>query len=407
MLDRRRFLASSAAIAATTLLHRSASRLLADEPPAAGSLNLRGRIPQSVAIASAELLHGGGQYFVRVRSKDGAEGIAVAGERMEYLWPILTLRVLPLFVGQDAREIERLVDDCYRQQSNYKLAGLPLWICVAAVEMAVFDMLGKIADRSVGELLGGVRRKEIPVYLSSLRRDTTPQQEVDWLGKRLAETGAQAVKIKIGGRMSNNADAAPGRTDQLVPLARKTFGDSCTIQVDANSSYDAAKAIEVGRMLEAHGVYFYEEPCPWEDFEATKRVADALTKVLVAGGEQDTSYDKFRWLVRERGVDIVQPDVLYNGGFVRTLRVARLAAEAGIDITPHSPQPGFTPCYMLHFASVVPNLGKFQEFRGEASKPQSWFSPNFEVKNGHLTVPTGPGLGMTIDPAMLAKAKAM
>jgi L-alanine-DL-glutamate epimerase-like enolase superfamily enzyme len=239
-----------------------------------------------------------------------------------------------------------------------------------------------------------------------MRRDTTPQQEVAWLAERLDQTGAKAVKLKIGGRMSNNADASPGRTERLVQLARKTFGDEITIQVDSNGSYDAPKAIEVGRMLQDHGVYFYEEPCPWEDFEATRRVADAL-EILVAGGEQDTSFPKFRWMVRNRAVDIVQPDLIYNGGLVRTTRVARLAAAADMDITPHAPQLGFQPVYMLHFASCTPNLGRFQEFAGRVHRSPSWFWPHFEVAGGVLQVPKGPGLGMTIDPGVLQEAKKL
>jgi L-alanine-DL-glutamate epimerase-like enolase superfamily enzyme len=133
-------------------------------------------------------------------------------------------------------------------------------------------------------------------------------------------------------------------------------------------------------------------------------VADALRKVLVAGGEQDTSFDKFRWMIRHRAIDIVQPDVNYNGGFIRAARVARLAAAAKMDITPHAPQPGFHAAYMLHFASATPNLGRFQEFRAEARKPDGWFSPALEVKEGRVRVPTGPGLGLTVDPDFLKKA---
>lgn len=355
-------------------------------------------------IASIELLRHQNIYLVRTTTSDGAVGIAVCNERIRYLHPILTQLVIPYFVGQDARHIETLVDGVYVSRSNYKLAGLALWCCVGWVEFSIFDLLGKVAKRPVGELLGGVIRKEIPVYLSSLRRDTTPEQEVAWLSKRLEQTGARAVKLKIGGRMSNNADASPKRTDRLIPLARKTFGDKITIYVDANGSYDAKHAIEVGKLLEAHNVAFFEEPCPFEEYEETKRVADALT-MPVAGGEQDTSLARFRWMVGNRGVDIVQPDLNYNGGFVRTIRVARLAAARTMEITPHAPQAGPNPAYMLHFASCTPNLGAFQEFNGAPQKPESWFGPRFEVRRGVLQAPTGHGLGITVEPKILNKAE--
>jgi L-alanine-DL-glutamate epimerase-like enolase superfamily enzyme len=400
-MNRRRFLKCSAGLGALAF---TPDILRAAAPAEPVLFNLAQQISSPVKIAAVELLRNGSHWFVRSTSADGAVGLAATNERVEYLHPILLQKVAPFFVGKDARDLEALVDGVYVHQSNYKLAGLALWNPVGWVEFSLFDLLGKVAGKSVAALLGGARRQVIPVYLSSLRRDTTPEQEVGWVGQRLAETGAKAVKLKIGGRMSRNADAAPGRTEKLVALARKTWGDAITIQVDANGSYDAPTAIEVGRMLEAHGVYFYEEPCPWEDFEETRRVTDALT-MKVAGGEQDTSFEKFRWYVKNRGLDIVQPDVNYNGGFIRTARVARLAAGAGLDITPHAPQTGMSVAYLLHFAAATPNLGRFQEFNAAPRRPDAWFAPALTVKNGAIAVPTGPGLGVTVDPDFLKKAE--
>jgi L-alanine-DL-glutamate epimerase-like enolase superfamily enzyme len=408
--------------------------VLAEEPlrPEHDLLGLRQRLSTSVVIESAELLRRRGRFFVRLRSTDGAEGVAVGSDRLHYLWPIMTQRVLPWFVGQDARDIERLVDEVARVDGNYKLAGLAFWSCVAGAELAAFDLLGRTAGISAAELLsravnapgrvgqtgpgrpGSLEiRKEIPVYLSSLRRETTPEAEVARLAERLAATGARAVKFKIGGRMGRG-DAMAGRTERLVVLARQTFGDDVTIHVDANGSYTAEEAIEVGRMLEEHGVYLFEEPCAWEDFEATKRVADRLERVLVAGGEQDGSFERFRWMVANRGVDVVQPDVVNNGGFVRTLRVARLAAAAGMDASFHSAKSDLSAAYMLHLAAVTPNLGAFQEFLedkpagGEAKRARpSWYAPAFEVRDGVVSVPEGPGLGVTVDPRELRRARVV
>lgn len=363
--------------------------------------DLHAMLREKLEIASIELLKSSAQWLVRVRSRDGAEGIAAGSERFDYLYPIFLRRIAPFFLGKDARDIEMLVDGVYVDRSNYKLAGVPFWVCVGCLEAAVFDMLGKAAEKPVAELIGGMRRKSIPVYLSSLRRDTTPEEEVRRLARRLEETGARAVKLKIGGRMSRNADASPGRTERLVPLARQTFGDQVTIHVDANGSYDAAKAIEIGRMLAEYKVAFFEEPCPWEDFEATKQVADAL-ELPIAGGEQDTSWEKISWMIRHRAVDIIQPDVMYCGGFVRAMRVARLAAKHGMEITPHAPQAGLQWATLAQFAAAAPNLGRFQEYN-EAASPPAWMSPSLSVREGEVEVPTGPGLGVTIDPRELER----
>ncbi|HRW08602.1 MAG TPA: mandelate racemase/muconate lactonizing enzyme family protein, partial [Caldilineaceae bacterium] len=245
-----------------------------------------------------------------------------------------------------------------------------------------------------------------PIYLSSMRRDTTPEEEVAWIGERLAETNAGAVKLKIGGRMSNNADAWPGRTEALIARARKTFGDDLAIYVDANSSYDVPTAISVGKMLEAHNVGWLEEPCPFEDYEATKAVADALA-IPVVGGEQDTNIHHFAWMVRNRGVDMLQPDLLYNGGMIRTLRVAQLAAAAGMTVAPHSPKNDPLATYLLHFVAVLPNPGPHHEWRAVKEEEPGWYAPIFRPVNGTVTLPAGAGLGIAYDETALQQAKVL
>ncbi|MGC9394024.1 MAG: mandelate racemase/muconate lactonizing enzyme family protein [Anaerolineae bacterium] len=366
--------------------------------------NLHETFSKSIEIASIEALRYRGRQLVRVRSTDGAEGIVMAHGRIEYLWPILQQLIAPYFNGKDARDLEALVDGVYTYKSAYKLAGIALWSPVAYVELALWDMLGKLAGKPVCELLGPVLRRDIPIYLSSSRRNTTPEEEMAWLQARLAETGADAVKLKIGGRMSANADAMPGRTARLIPLARKTFGDAITIYVDANSSYDAAHAIEVGVLLADYGVAFFEEPCPWQDYWQTKQVADAL-EMPVAGGEQDSSLALFDWMIRERVVDVVQTDVMYNGGLIRLLRVAAMAEAAGMPIMPHSPKAGAEAAPVLHFAAVTPNLGPYQEYHGAAVAPAPWYKPDFAIHDGAVAVPTGPGLGIAYDPAVWREAK--
>jgi L-alanine-DL-glutamate epimerase-like enolase superfamily enzyme len=355
-----------------------------------------------VKIASLELLRRGSQFFVRSRSADGAVGIARTKEIEDFV-PILLRRVIPHYVGKDARDLEALVDEVYIK--NYKLAGQAFWVPVAAVELSLFDLLGKVARKPVGELMGGVIRREIPVYLSGSGRETTAEEEVDVYVKAAELTGAKAVKFKIGGRMSRNLDTYPGRTRRMMALARKRLGDKMIIYADANGSYDAAAAIEVGRMLEDLQVGFYEEPCPWEEVSETRRVADAL-RMPVAGGEQDASLWRFQWMIQNRVVDIVQPDLNYNGGLIRAARVARLARAAKMTIVPHNTQTDAAGTNILQFASAIPNVGPFMEFpcRGP-KKIEPWYTPNFAIKNGVLAVPPGPGLGMEYDPDYFKKAQ--
>jgi L-alanine-DL-glutamate epimerase-like enolase superfamily enzyme len=355
-------------------------------------LKLEG-LSSPVIIESIRLLKKDRDYLVHVRSKDGAEGVSLPDPgRAEYLDGILKQLVIPFFIGKDARDLENLLWELYRWKSNYKLYGLALWSPQAWVEFAILDMLGRIAGKPLGALLGGIVRREVSFYVASGRRDTTPEQEIEYLKKVLAQSGAKAVKFRVGGRMSRNADAMPGRTETLIPLVRKTFGDAIDIHADANSSYDPPQAIQVGRMLEDIKAVYFEEPCPFDHLEQTKAVADALA-IPVAGGEQEYSDWRFRWMIANRGVDIVQPDLHYYGGMIRSLRVARMAQAASLPMALHL-SGGFGFVYMLHFASCVPNLGRYQEYKLGAEEYGGWFDPPLKVKDGRMPVPSGPGVGI-------------
>jgi len=354
-----------------------------------------------VVIERIDLVRWQDIHFLRACSKDGAEGLVMISEGRHFLTAMLQEKVLPFFAGRDARDLETMIDEIYVYKWNYKYAGSTFWSTVAWAEAAVLDLLGKAAGKSIGDLLGGRKRDRVPVYVSSLVRETTPEAEVEWVGRRIEQTRAKAVKLKIGGRLSKNADASPGRSERLIALARKTWGDDMKIYVDANGSYDAAYAVDIAKMLKAHGVVFFEEPCPFEDLDETKAVADALD-MPVAGGEQDASLPRFEYMARNRVVDILQPDMLYNGGFIRNHRTNVIAQHYGLPLTPHSPYLGPRQALTTHFCATLPELPIEMEYAAALpERPMDWYSPGIEVENGLVTVPTGPGLGIEFAPEVV------
>jgi L-alanine-DL-glutamate epimerase-like enolase superfamily enzyme len=356
-----------------------------------------------IKIESIDLLHAHNQYFLRTRSADGAEGLIQTKDMADYI-PILAHRVRKHFLGKDARDLEHLIDEVYATNSNYKLAGQEFWCPVAYVEQSLIDLMGKSLKKPAGELMGGILRKEIPVYLSGSGRDTTAEEEVEVYVREQERTGAKAVKFKIGGRMSDNYDATPGRTDKLLELARKKLAPKVTLMADANGSYDAKNAIVLGKRIEEMKFLWFEEPCPWEELSETKRVADAL-EMKVAFGEQDSSLWKFQYMLDNRVMDIVQPDLNYNGGFVRAAKGARMARKVNMWICPHDTQTGAATVNILQFAATTPNIGPFMEYVSRKQpKKESWYSPNFDIKDGTLAVPTGPGMGLEFDPDFVKSA---
>jgi L-alanine-DL-glutamate epimerase-like enolase superfamily enzyme len=356
-----------------------------------------------VRIASIDLLQAHGQFFLRTRSADGVEGIIQTKDVADYI-QILGRRVMPHFLGKDARDLEQLIDEVYAEDSNYKLAGQEFWCPVAYIEQSLFDLMGKALKKPAAELMGGVLRKEIPVYLSGSGRDTTAEAEVDVYVREVARTGAKAVKFKIGGRMSDNRDAYPERTNKLLELAQQKLADKVTLMADANGSYDAKNAIEIGKRLQEMKYLWFEEPCPWEELSETKKVADALD-MKVAFGEQDSSLWLFQWMIDNKVMDVVQPDLNYNGGFIRAAKVARMARKAGMWICPHNTQTGAASVNILQFAATTPNIGPWMEYVSrQPPRNELWYSPNFDIKDGVIPVPTGPGMGLEFDPDFLKNA---
>jgi L-alanine-DL-glutamate epimerase-like enolase superfamily enzyme len=407
-IDRRSFLAGAVGLGvmpAGVPARAAAGRPTGKELDRVAALPVLKRegLTSPVIIDSIRLLKKGNEHFVHVRSKDGAEGVSLPNPpRADYLDKILKTLVIPAFIGKDARDLENLLWELYRTRDNYKLYGIALWCPQAWVEFAILDMLGRIARKPMGALLGDIVRQEVAFYVASGKRDTSPEQEVVSLQKLLQQSGARAVKFRVGGRMSRNADASPGRTDNLIPLARKTLGDGIDLHADANSSYDPPQALRVGKMLEEVKAVYFEEPCPFDHLEDTKVVADRL-RLPVAGGEQEYSDWRFRWMILNRGVDIVQPDLHYYGGMIRSIRVARMAQLAKMPTTVHI-SGGFGFVYMLHFASCVPDIGQYQEYKLGTEKYGTWFDPPITVKDGKMTVPTGPGVGIKDLRGLLAGA---
>lgn len=357
-----------------------------------------------IIVESVELLRYGNNFLCRVRSTDGAVGISVSNNMvMVHLYPIFVHRIQPFFKGKDLRDWEKLLDEVYVYQSNYKMQNLALWVPLATLEFAVLDLLGNMANQSIGELIGEIYHTDIAVYQANNYRGKSAEESVDLIEKHVKETQAKALKFKVGGRMSNDADDPPGRSDQLIPLVRKRFGSDMVIYADSNGSYTPDEAIRIGKLMEEYKFDFYEEPVPFDWFEETLVVANALS-IPIAGGEQEPSMHGFRWLVKNDALDIVQPDIFYFGGMIRSMRVARMAASKGKPCTPHISGSGLGYLYMMHFVSAVPNAGPFHEFKGFNNEmPLECPTSSLTSDEGIVKVPTGPGAGIIIDPEYINK----
>jgi L-alanine-DL-glutamate epimerase-like enolase superfamily enzyme len=357
-------------------------------------------------IASIETFCNQFVGFVRVTADSGAHGWGqVSTYNSDITSLVMHRQVAPYALGRDVFDIDYLMNII--PEREHKFPGSYLRRAMGGLDTALWDLRGKVEGKSVCELLGGTPRA-LRAYASSMKRDITPKDEAARL-LRLRDTyGFNAFKFRIGAECGHDVDEWPGRTEEIIPTMRRAMGDGVALLADANGGFSPRRAIEVGRMLEDNGVSHYEEPCLYWELEQTKEVADAL-KIDVTGGEQDCMLPTWRHMIEMRAVDVIQPDVCYLGGINRTLRVARMGADAGLPCTPHSANLAMVTLFTMHLLGAIPNAGKYLEFSIEGRDYYPWQEGLFrnrpyEIKDGKVTIPSEPGWGVEIDPEWLAKS---
>jgi len=420
--NRRRFLKTAATIGgASTLVHLSSCQpnqgMGSTTTPIDYSMLDTARnqpvlrrelFPNPVIIETLELLRDRNNTICRVRSKDGTVGLAIGHPFIaQSSYPMFNLNLKSFFLGKDARDLDLLIFNA--AERNVKRQGIPLNVQIAVIEFAILDMLGTIADLPAGQLLGSLRNTEMPIYLGHYLwefRNKEPEESLELMYQDYLKTEAKAIKLRAGrgDNLASDIDNAPGRTEKLIRMAREKFGDDMNLMIDGNGSYSVHEAIRIGKILEEYDYYFYEEPIPWDWYEEQKLVEQALT-ITMAGGEEEFGMHAFRYLIGKEVFQILQPDLFYFGGMIRTMRVARMVDAAGLQITPHISAGGLGYVYLLQMVSVCPATAEFHEFKMFQTKdangtlvPITSKTEPFESANGVIKVPTGSGLGITIDP---------
>jgi L-alanine-DL-glutamate epimerase-like enolase superfamily enzyme len=256
-------------------------------------------------------------------------------------------------------------------------------------------------------LIGDLHHPEVGVYMATEWREKPVEESMRLIEGAVAQYDVGALKIKVGGLMfmttDMRAEGPPGRTEAIIPLVRKKFGDRLALYADANGFYTVPEAMRVGRLLEQHNFRYFEEPVMFDHLEDIKKVSDALT-LPVSNGEQDYSYYGFRWLLTNQGLDIVQPDNYYFGGLIRSMKVARMAQACGKTMVPHMSGGGLGFLYNVQLLSSVPNAGEHHEFKSfETHVQYECKTAPMKVVKGKIRVPSGPGFGADFDPAWVGR----
>lgn len=344
--------------------------------------------------------------FVRVTNEEGRQGWGqLSNYNSDITAQVFHRQIAPHALGQEALDIAGFT--ALIPEREHKFPCSYLFRALTGLDTALWDLRGRIEGKSVCELLGGTPRP-FPVYASSMKRgEITPEAEAERLKRLQGEFGYKAFKFRVGRECGHDEDEWPGRTEAIVPAVRRALGDDAILLVDGNSAYSPRKAIEIGRMLEDHGIVHFEEPCPYWEHHSTREVRAALD-LDVTGGEQDCDLTLWRYMIETAVVDVVQPDVCYIGGVSRFLEVVKMAARAGLPVTPHSANQSMVTAFTLHIMGAIANAGPYVEFSIEGEDYYPWevglLRNPLKARDGMVQIPEGPGFGMEIESAWLEKA---
>jgi L-alanine-DL-glutamate epimerase-like enolase superfamily enzyme len=322
----------------------------------------------------------GRQLIVRVHTDEGVTGL---GEAFPYGAPLAICNVIeegltPMLLDQDPSQIEHLSDLMQRSVMNYGRRGLAMF-ALSAVEIALWDILGKALGVSLYELLGGGFRKRLPAYASLMHYESP--REVAAACEYYVTRGFKMLKL-------HQTDIAS------VRAAREAVGTEIELTLDANCAWTWSEAVAMTLTLEPYRLLWLEEPIwPPEDYHTIARVS-GTSRIPIACGENEATLYGFREIIQKRAVAILQPDVAKVGGISEFRKVVALATAAGLYISPHSFFVGPGMAATLHLAATL-SEEIFVEF-ATAQHAEPLLERPIEVHDGWLDVPTGPGLGVEL-----------
>ncbi len=296
-------------------------------------------------------------------------------------------------IDEDPLNIAYLWDKMY-QGSIFFGRGGAAQQAISGIDMALWDIAGKVMGQPVYRLLGGGFRTKLRAYASILFQDT-PEATYE-LARSLAAQGFSAAKFGWGPLGQSEAgDIAQVRS------ARKGLGAELDLMIDAGICYDTVTAIKRAEQFAEFHPFWLEEPLHPDNIEGYARLA-AVSPIRIAAGEQETTIQGFEALL-DAGLAVVQPDVARVGGPSQAVEIGRLAARNHRLCVNHSYKTGVSIAASLHFLAALPNSSLLEYCVEQGPLRQTLTREKFAVVDGFVAVPQEPGLGVTLDEAVLER----
>ena len=331
---------------------------------------------------------------VRLRTDEGLDGYGMVGVGSPASIDVIRYHLEPLVLGQDPFDVERTWELMFRRTLNIGRKGLVLE-AISAIDIALWDIMGKATGQPVYNLLGGRTRDTIRTYASQLYA-TDDLDKLHDEAKGYLDAGFTAMKMRFACGPMDGRHGMKVNYD-LVRTVRDAVGSEVDLMADVYQGWDVPYAISMIRMLDEFELGWIEEPVIPEDLEGYARIRNSV-RTPIAGGEHEFTRYGYRDMIRAGAVDILQPDVNRMGGITEARKVWALAAAHNLPVIPHGPDPHNAHLVMAHMNS--PMLEYFpRSADGSPNVSYNLFAALFDgcpaSVDGYLDLPPVAGLGIT------------
>lgn len=348
--------------------------------------------------------HSWNTIIVKITAEDGTFGWGeigpIHGGGTAIFKAMIDHKLKDLVIGEDVFDRERIYEKLLgRGTSSYALGQKGAVVsAVAGIDIALWDLAGKILGTPVYKLLGGCSHAKIPAYASGFfgknGRPLTPEECADE-AKGYADQGFKGVKMKVG--------FGPKQDMLNLEAVRNALGPDLGIMVDANQGFSYHDVMKVADDLAAFDLTFIEEPLPINDLDAMAALTAAV-KIPIAAGENYYTRFEFRDVLVKRAVNIVQPDIIHAGGVTETKKIADMASAWNTPLCPHI-HATVGVAASIHLLTATPNTlaAEYITSGGSYKLRQALYGQAFMAEDGWVSAPDVPGLGIEIREEALEK----
>ncbi len=340
--------------------------------------------------------------FVKVYTDDGIDGVGEA--TLEYKEKALigaVEHIKEYLVGKDPRNIEDHWHKIYRDA--YWRGGAVLMSALSAVECALWDILGKSLGAPVYQLLGGRANDKVRIYVNGWFSGAKEPEEFAAKAKEAVKRGVTAMKWDPFGKsylQISNADL--DKALRCVGAVREAVGNSVDLLIEGHGRFDIPNAVRISRELEQFRPMLFEEPVPPDNLDALKQVKDKSPVAISAGERLYTRWD-YRKMFDLAAADYIQPDISHAGGIMELKKIAAEAECRYMAFAPHNPSGPVANAATLQLAACCPNFTILEIMYSDVEWRKDICNEDLEYKDGYITIPSKPGLGIEIDEAECEK----